>query len=315
MRDGELLMSKDKESNIKLKDDIKFMENRGKDEQELLLLQQTWGNQHVVMLLDSQEDDELIKSLSVPMKEKIANKGKAMKQLQPGQSAPQEEYPEKLGELVLPTGLIHVGCDRKNNQVVLVTEENREDQKKEPLHNNQKMVIKNKPGEKDENSQVLLSQNWKNGAVAIIDNLEKKPKKIIQNTKKIVAKEEESGNLKQVLPFLDQDREKKELQQLKKQLDLTNEQQKAAKADKKTAKVKEGVNRSIAKKNIIADKKKSAEMELSNKIEHSLKNIKSASVQAPVKEDYFELLFAKRRKKPEEEKEKNKDQVKGAEEL
>ncbi len=220
-----------------------------------------------------------------------------MKQVNFGQGAAVEDYPEKLGELALSSGLVHIGCHKKDRKIILLSQEIRDDQHKEPLQNSQKIVSNTKPSEARESSQAAISQDLDKGAVAIADSITKKPKKVIETTKRLVAKKEKSGNLKQVMPFLDQGKEKREikhLQTIKKQLTATDAQQASV------------IQKKLSNKDIIAEKKKAKEMELSKKIERSLKKLKKDTVQ-PTSDDFFDLLFTKIRKKSEEEQGSEQD--------
>jgi len=294
---GELLKKITKESNFKANNSAMSMDMAINDQLELLIMQKKYGNSLTAMMLDYQEDDELISKLALPIREEKEHIGQAMKQYENTDNGGQ---PESLGQLILPTGLIHLGCDKKEEQLILVTEESREDKRAEPLHNYQKKVYRNKPIEKSENSQIGISQNWQDGSVAIIDNLNKKPNKVLQTTKKLIDKEEESGNLKKVMPFLNQKKEieeKKELATARVRLNLTS----SPKTEEgEVSRVKAEVEKRIDKKNLIIDKKKSKEIELSKKINYSLNKIRDFPEKL-TREDYFNLLINKRRKKMEEE--------------
>lgn len=263
---------------------------------EILTMQQKMGNNLTARLLECQEDDELSTNLSLPIKEKKEDGSRPLTQLRPRHGAPEkEEYPQKIGELATKTGIAHVGILKKEKQVVLVTEEKRDDQKKEPLHNQQKGVYRDSARKKSEGSQLQLSQDWEKGAVAIIDNADKKAGKILGATRKSMEKAADSGNLKNVFPCLDQKKEEREKDLLQQQCGGLNRvgstgDDKGRDGDKKK------FNQKISKKNTISTQKKTQERELGRKLGETLQMVKELPQQLR-NEDFYDLIWQKRRKR------------------
>jgi len=298
-----------------------------------------------------QEDKKLIQHLSLPIKEKYTAEKKEpkiedhqknqkenvaqpwfsrplnrsaqpLKQFPPRHGAvKREEYPLKLGELTLPTGVTHLGSgsinkrsksrdsssqntekdNKRKLRTVLVTEERREDHQKKPIRNEEKKVYRSNSQTKRSGSQVQYAHDWQNGAVAITDDLDKSTGKLLRTTKKQITKSPKSGNIKKVLPCLDQEKETKEKEQLqltRSKLNLSDQASRHSRHYQEKTKI----DRTIDRKNRIVAKKKNKESELSKKIDTGLKHIKAAKSKLS-DDDFFGLLWQKRRKKTEEEQE------------
>ena len=283
------------------KDTNVFLKSKNQNELDLLVMQKMVGNQMTAMMIEDQEDQKQIRDLSAPVKERALKTGSIMKQYETGEpTTDKEEHVEKVGELTMPTGLVHVGCDQQEQELILVTEEKREDNREEPLHNSQKQVNKNKPEYKSEHSLTIQSQNWENGAVAIVDALHKSASRVINTTKKML-KREETGNLRQVLPFLDQDKETQE----KQHWTIVNEQLKQIgknQLEQDVQAARSGITNIIDNKNRIIDKKKSKQQEFSKKVDRGLNEARSKPIQL-VKDDFLGLIVSIRRKKKQEDSE------------
>ncbi len=279
------------------------------DNLEILKMQEKIGNRLTAAILEQKADDELIKNLTVSAKEEVKEKGKAMRQLMPCHgNVDNKELPEKILELVFPAGIVHLGYDKREKQVVLVTEESSVDKRKVPLYNSQKVVYKNRPHMKRDGSQFYIAQDWTRGSVAIIDSIDKKMGRILSTFKKMVEREREGkreiGNIKYVLPFLDQNKEVVEirrLQEIKAQLKISLNRGTEDRGI--TSRKKAEVDKLISKKNTIAEKKKSREEEFIKKLRIGFKIDKSSSQKTGSNERLL-ILQQKRRRRRKEEEEK-----------
>ncbi|GEM_PF-7070192 len=279
-------------------------ESYATDDLELLEMQKQLGNQWTLGILEQQEkeekkkDEELTRHLATPIKENKKQQDKPLRQFIPRHGdVKKEDFPKKMSELVLPKGIVHVGCELDKKKLVLVTEEKRDDQKKEPLRSEQKSVYKNRPQKRDEGSQDQIAQDWKKGSVAIVDNLNKKSSRILGAVKKQVESEENSGNLAEVFPFLAQKKEETEKQQLLREKSQFNPLFGKEGGSNKASRKAE-LEKKIAKKNELAEKKKFKEGELSKKLTKDLEKVKKAP-QKLSQDDFFGLLWKKRRREAE----------------
>ncbi|OEF97109.1 hypothetical protein [Desulfuribacillus alkaliarsenatis] len=252
------------------------------DELGILTMQRVIGNRVTELLLAEQEEDNQVSELATPIKDKQGNLDE-----------------NSSHTLSVTTGQIQVSIDKDEELLELTTMERREDNKSEPLHGYQKQVNKNKPEKKSLGTMSVHSQNWQKGAVTIVNPINKAGKKTTNMVKSFI-KDDESGNLPKVLPFLNQqktEQEKKSWEAVKKQTNYLRQAGPSESVDL----IHNKADKQVHNKGQIIEQKKNKESEFSKKIDQGLQNIQNKEV-ALTREDFFDVIMSVRRKRRQDEK-------------